>query len=649
MSSEKKLPPSLIDEKVLFIRDFIEQTENNKLCNDEDNGKNFTRISPNIKVLETTLELAKTLWKKGKHNESLKMIEGIDCLSLRVNEENLTEFYKIRGEIKKLKGNIYVEKAEFSKASECFYQALDIYQSLNDEQAISSLLNNLGVLNQQQGKLDVAQTFYENSLKIKQKLGDPAQIASTLNNLGILNKTRGTYNEALKNYNRCKTIYTDLEDLDKLAIILLNIGDVFIEKGELSIALEYHEESLFILNKLDNEILLSASLHSMGDLHVKLGNYKTAEEYYTKCLQLRRKVKNEIYIARTLYELLKVYIGLGNHESSDNCYESLCDLSNEKELEIVEQYTKMATAIRLKNSKRLADKTKAYSSFQEIIDAKTISNSLKIEAMLNLAELTLFEIQATNNIELLSDIDVLSEKLLHIAKTQQSYDLLVKSYFIKSKFALLDKNIELAKQYLSQALINAEEKGLKRLALQISDEMDLLKAKLSIWQSYFEQDLNISKITEEVGLEGLFMQLLSNNTINTSAIVPEKPVMLSIFSNDGLSIYSSNFQPGHMDEQLIAGFLSAVNSFMNETFQFSGSIEKIKHENFTLLLKKKGNLLFSYVFEGQASSALLKLDKLVDTLSQETRMKNLFEETTIFSLCEGQKTALTYCVQEIFA
>jgi hypothetical protein len=53
---------------------------------------------------------------------------------------------------------------------------------------------------------------------------------------------------------------------------------------------------------------------------------------------------------------------------------------------------------------------------------------------------------------------------------------------------------------------------------------------------------------------------------------------------------------------------------MQEAFSLSGSIERIKHQDNTLLLKNVGPYLFSYVFEGQSYSAIQKLDKFIDQL-----------------------------------
>ena len=60
--------------------------------------------------------------------------------------------------------------------------------------------------------------------------------------------------------------------------------------------------------------------------------------------------------------------------------------------------------------------------------------------------------------------------------------------------------------------------------------------------------------------------------------------------------------------------LTAVNSFIQETFSASGSIERLKHKEHTLLLKPIENYLTCYIFKGQSYSALQKLEKFIDSL-----------------------------------
>ncbi|MFQ5820735.1 MAG: hypothetical protein ACE5I5_12155, partial [Candidatus Heimdallarchaeota archaeon] len=73
-------------------------------------------------------------------------------------------------------------------------------------------------------------------------------------------------------------------------------------------------------------------------------------------------------------------------------------------------------------------------------------------------------------------------------------------------------------------------------------------------------------------------------------------------------------------EQLIAGFLTAINALVRDAFAASGSIERIKHQEHTLLLKAVEPFLVSYVFQGPSYFALKKLDQFTEALQASPKV-----------------------------
>lgn len=75
-----------------------------------------------------------------------------------------------------------------------------------------------------------------------------------------------------------------------------------------------------------------------------------------------------------------------------------------------------------------------------------------------------------------------------------------------------------------------------------------------------------------------------------------------------------------MQEQLVAGFLTAINALVRDAFAATGSIERIKHQEHTLLLKAVEPFLVSYVFQGPSYFALQKLDQFAEALQASTKV-----------------------------
>ena len=101
--------------------------------------------------------------------------------------------------------------------------------------------------------------------------------------------------------------------------------------------------------------------------------------------------------------------------------------------------------------------------------------------------------------------------------------------------------------------------------------------------------------------------------------------MLIIEAKSGRSVYSKPFRTDQpINERLIGGFLTAINSFLREAFAVSGSIERIKHRQYTLLLNLIDPFLVCYVFQGPSYYALKRLRQFTDAISSsEDILRNL--------------------------
>ena len=86
-------------------------------------------------------------------------------------------------------------------------------------------------------------------------------------------------------------------------------------------------------------------------------------------------------------------------------------------------------------------------------------------------------------------------------------------------------------------------------------------------------------------------------------------------------MFSSKIEGGIiLDDQAVGDLLTAVNSFLQETFSTSGSIERLKHKNHTLMLKTFNSYLICYVFKGPSFSASQKLDHLLDAMKTDKEL-----------------------------
>ena len=96
-------------------------------------------------------------------------------------------------------------------------------------------------------------------------------------------------------------------------------------------------------------------------------------------------------------------------------------------------------------------------------------------------------------------------------------------------------------------------------------------------------------------------------------ILNEEPIYLSFITTSGMTLCSINFQLNLTEDfdQLISGFLVAINSVIVKLFSSSGFIERIKHDQYTITIY---NLIdpiqICYAYKGPSYHAQLKLNEL---------------------------------------
>ena len=160
--------------------------------------------------------------------------------------------------------------------------------------------------------------------------------------------------------------------------------------------------------------------------------------------------------------------------------------------------------------------------------------------------------------------------------------------------------------------------------MQISTEHDTLLDQLTHWEELIDRNASIDERVEFAQLENILVQMIQKRAETTPELVQEDPLMLLIVTEGGITLFSKRFHTLHtLEDQLIGGFLAAINTFIREAFAVSGSIERIKHQDYTLLLNSVEPFLVCYVFEGPSYYALKKLGQFTRELTSAAMWQTL--------------------------
>lgn len=595
---------------------------------------------------------ARDLMYKGKYKESLKILDDYDFASSKNYQEKV--------EIDVLKSSIFNNLGEFSKALEIIESTINesrshkfytewLDASCEKVTALSSL-----------GKIDESFIFIsqiENELRSlkKESITDvDKRLALLSNHKGSLYWAKGELIQALKYLEEGLSHAIAAGDTFNKAASLHNIGAIHWRRGDLDKAIEYHEEALVYFIDQNKKQGIATSFGNMGEIFRQKGDLNKALEYYHKSLKYFEELGYNWYISKILFYLILVSIDMSSIEEAKKHLQYIEMIMGLEDNLAINQRFRISKALILKTSKRTRDRGKSEEILEKVIQEEMGDNEVMVIALLNLCELLLTELRITGDPELLIEVQSLVNKLFNIASSQYNYLLLTDTYILKSKLALIQLDTKKARIFLDQAQEICENKGLKKLAMSISNEYDTLLSQLAKWEEFIDRNASMSERIEFTEFENIIDQMLKKKRKEFPTESTDNPVSLLILEDRGTTIFSKHFGLDNQtmaDDQIIGGFLTAINSFMQNAFSTTGYLERIKHKDYTLILKTKSPFTFCYVFKGQSYSAMKKLDRFITKVKESDSIWASFlryVNSTILP-SEPERISLEKIAEKIFA
>ncbi|MFX0067203.1 MAG: tetratricopeptide repeat protein, partial [Candidatus Hermodarchaeota archaeon] len=507
-------------------------------------------------------------------------------------------------------GLVYWRKGELDWALECYQQLLTLSEELGNKKDMSTALGNVGLIYQDRGDLNRALECQERGLALSEEVGNPQDIAIDLDNLGRTYDLQGDLQRALEYYQQALTLKDQIGNKNSIAITLNNLGRVFKQKGDLNKALAYYQQSLIIFEEIDDQQHMAESLESIGRVYAEKGDSHQALEHLEQSLVIYEEVGNKLKISSALFSL--IFVGLDRMPRRTAAYfQRLQQIKDQEDNRLINQRSQVAEALLLKSSTRSRDKIKATDLLEQIVEEKVVDHELTVIALLNLCDLLLKELRISEDV--IDEINSIVNKLLAIAKAQHSHSLLVETYLLKAKLGLVELDVQEARRWLIQAQLLAEERELTRLAIKVSNEHDSLLETLNTLEKISKLGISLPERIKLARLEEQVGHMIQRQATEMPELSPEEPILLLILDKTGLCLYSTSFAPERfIDDQLTSGFLTAMQSF--STHVFAQAIERVKLEDYTLLMKHEEPFQVCYVFEGQSYSAQQKLAQFTEDI-----------------------------------
>jgi tetratricopeptide (TPR) repeat protein len=463
-------------------------------------------IKSNLKITKRDSDInfitGKVHRKKGELDSALEYLQK--CISAR---EKLENEYELADPFNVI-GIIYDIKGEHDLAAQYFMKSLELFEKIGNKKSILKLLINIGMNHWQIGKLDEALAFYQRSLTLSKALGDKRYIAFNLQNIGLIHRHKADLSTALEKFEKAFSIFKELGRKREMGTCLNNIGIIFDMRGEPDISLKYFQKGLEIAEKMEDKLEIAFSLSNLGSCYYEKSDYESALISFKKSLELFEEIGNNVYTSIPLFSIVCLSNNIGSTKTAEFYFEKLSKIHDREANKHISQKYLLAKSLLLKISDRVIKRAEAQQILYEIMDDEVIDIEITFIAMLSLCELLLDELRISGSEEVLREITDLLEKLYTIAKDQNSHLWLAKTYWLQSKLALIELDLERAQNLLTQAQTLTEAKGLNSLTDIISNERASLISQLNRWQTLVDKQPTMTEIIELTQFENLLERMV---------------------------------------------------------------------------------------------------------------------------------------------
>jgi tetratricopeptide (TPR) repeat protein len=514
---------------------------------------------------------------------------------------------------------IYFKMGDIVRALLIFQQSLNIARELEDKGAEADILNNICNIYLWKGDFGPALEHCLQSFVLSEEVGDNDLIANSLFSKSLIYNHLGEFDHSLKDLERCLSIREEINDKIGISETLNALSYVLFLKGELNQATNYLNQGQEILQNLETNLGIDDILETLGMILFQRGEYDQAIEQLVRCMELREDQKSKKELVSALFWLILVNIENNSLEQAQDYLKKMQKIIEKQNNLLSNLKYRLASALILKKSNNLDILRKARNIYNEIVNGEIIDIGLYAITLFNLCELYLKQMHISNNFDDMNNLKAMIEKHFKLAEEIESHTMFAENIWLKANVSLMQQKLPEAKLLLDQAEQISNEKGLRRLGMKVSRAIGIIDShqqKPEIQPSKREI-INLEQETEE--LNGDVIRMIDRRSVEIPKIQAEEPVLLIIVYEGGLTVYSQKFSQKEMiDEMFVGGFLTAIDAFMHQTFATGGSIERIQHQEYTLLLKIENPLLFCYVFKGQSFTAIQKLDAVIKEIKKSS-------------------------------
>ncbi|MHA1460699.1 MAG: tetratricopeptide repeat protein [Promethearchaeota archaeon] len=473
---------------------------------------------------------------------------------------------------------------------------------------------------------DLALEQLNHSLALREKFGVTTETISTyLQITKVLLYGKGEFDRAFNYLEHGMTLAKEINNKFNMAWYFQMIAVLYGFKGEIDKCVQMNEQSLKLYRELNNKPRIADILNNMGDSYRIKGDLDLSLDFAKQSLTIRSESGTIRDLVVIHFSLFQTFIEKGDLGQAQKCLDDAGQLIIQLEDKHINRWYLCFKSMLLKKSLQARKRVKAEEILTKIIQEEVSDFEMIVTALLNLCELYLNELEITNEIEILEKVRLLITQLLDIAEKSRSYWIWGEIFLLQAKLELLSLNLKEARRFLTQGQKLAEKYGLESLVMKISNEHDELLKKIAMWEELKELETSLSERMKFARLDQQIENMVKRKAFNVPELSEEESIFFLIVSEGGMPFFSYSFiEDQAFKDHLFGGFLTAINTFINE--MFSEGLDRASFGKHTLLMNSVSPFLMCYIYKGQSYTAQKRLKAFINELKGNNDVWNSFTE-----------------------
>ncbi|MFA7420133.1 MAG: tetratricopeptide repeat protein [Melioribacteraceae bacterium] len=263
------------------------------LCNSK---KEFELLKAQGLLLTAEFYMKQAIWK-----DAVSSIK----LSIEIFERN--NFIAGLAKCEFLMGSMYVEKGDLKAGRVRLDNCLNYLNQSNDTQLTAMVEVHFGIISYIEGNFQKALDYYEKARTKFETHGDLRRKAEVLQNIGMIYQQQNHFTKALGIYNECIDIAKDKGYKPILNLSLINKAAIFLEQNAIEDSFKTAHEAMTLSYQLNDKLSIADIHKILGIISSRKENYSAAETYLLTSLRLNNELNQDLNAAETNYELGILY------------------------------------------------------------------------------------------------------------------------------------------------------------------------------------------------------------------------------------------------------------------------------------------------------------------------------------------------------